>query len=367
MNSYKSGKGVTTTYSYYADDMRKSKKVENKNEITQIWIDDDIALETENGNVRSRYVYGDKLICSSYGWYLYNEHGDVTALTANNGSITKNYKYNSFGVQKSETDDTDENPYRYSGEYYDAESGYTYLQARYYDPNMGRFISEDPAMDGDNWYVYCGNDPINMVDPTGMWYGSIHKEISEYAFNHAKGILNKSYAKDGLLDGCTVPDDEFREKNKWHGHKGYAKIMEYQIFKARKKWRQGKKFKNKQKRRNKYRAAYYELGKGLHTIQDFYAHNVELNGKIVSSRKVATGHFKVKKDKISLEYGWVGNYVTEQFISKCNGSKKIKNGDGVHGRTADNAHAYFDGKKWVWTTKGSNPRLKKAKKNLKSI
>lgn len=79
----------------------------------------------ENGDVRSSYVYGEKLICSAYGWYLYNEHGDVTALTDNSGTVTKNYEYNSFGVQKSETDDADENPYRYSGEYYDTESGYT--------------------------------------------------------------------------------------------------------------------------------------------------------------------------------------------------------------------------------------------------
>lgn len=84
-------------------------------------------------------------------------------------TVIKNYEYNSFGVQKSETEDADENPYRYSGEYYDAESGYTYLRARYYDPDTGRFISEDPVLDGENWYVYCDNDPVNMVDPTGMW------------------------------------------------------------------------------------------------------------------------------------------------------------------------------------------------------
>ncbi|MCW5939370.1 MAG: RHS repeat-associated core domain-containing protein [Fimbriimonadaceae bacterium] len=39
--------------------------------------------------------------------------------------------------------------------------------ARYYEPWTGRFLSEDPAMDGANWYVYCGNDPVNKVDPDG--------------------------------------------------------------------------------------------------------------------------------------------------------------------------------------------------------
>ena len=63
------------------------------------------------------------------------------------------------------------NPYRYSGEYYDAESGYIYLRARYYDSVTGRFISEDPAFDGANWYAYCGGNPLNRWDPSGQaWY-----------------------------------------------------------------------------------------------------------------------------------------------------------------------------------------------------
>ncbi|MCW5939371.1 MAG: RHS repeat-associated core domain-containing protein [Fimbriimonadaceae bacterium] len=49
----------------------------------------------------------------------------------------------------------------------DAESGLVYMRARHYEPWTGRFISEDPAMDGANWYVYCHNDPVNKVDATG--------------------------------------------------------------------------------------------------------------------------------------------------------------------------------------------------------
>ena len=49
----------------------------------------------------------------------------------------------------------------------EADTGLIYMQARYYDPNLGRFISEDPAGDGVNWYAYCRNNPINLVDENG--------------------------------------------------------------------------------------------------------------------------------------------------------------------------------------------------------
>jgi len=54
------------------------------------------------------------------------------------------------------------------GVYYDEESGLYYLRARYYDPNVRRFISEDPVEDGGNWYVYAGNNPVMFIDPWGF-------------------------------------------------------------------------------------------------------------------------------------------------------------------------------------------------------
>jgi len=60
------------------------------------------------------------------------------------------------------------------------------LRARYYNPAVGRFISEDPAFDGLNWYVYCGNDPVNMVDPSGHY---AIKFFNCYAY--AFGISNR--------------------------------------------------------------------------------------------------------------------------------------------------------------------------------
>ncbi|RYG22443.1 RHS repeat-associated core domain-containing protein [bacterium] len=49
----------------------------------------------------------------------------------------------------------------------DDETGLIYMRARYYDPQVGRFTSQDPALDGGNWFTYCGNDPVNKVDQSG--------------------------------------------------------------------------------------------------------------------------------------------------------------------------------------------------------
>lgn len=60
-----------------------------------------------------------------------------------NGNIVNNYSYDEWGNILSKTESI-ANPIRYAGEYFDEESGFYYLRARYYDPSTGRFISEDP-------------------------------------------------------------------------------------------------------------------------------------------------------------------------------------------------------------------------------
>lgn len=51
----------------------------------------------------------------------------------------------------------------------DAETGLVYMRARYMDPNLGRFVSEDPARDGRNWYAYCDENPVNFTDRNGKF------------------------------------------------------------------------------------------------------------------------------------------------------------------------------------------------------
>ena len=100
-------------------------------------------------------------------YYIYNAHGDVTGLTNSGFVLVKSYAYDAYGNEQN-PDANDTNPFRYCGEYYDAETGLYYLRNRYYDPQTGRFITEDPIRDGTNWYTYGNNNPILYIDPTGL-------------------------------------------------------------------------------------------------------------------------------------------------------------------------------------------------------
>ena len=82
----------------------------------------------------------------------------------------------------------DYNPFRYRGYYYDIETGLYYLNSRYYDPEIGRFISPDDisylGANGDlisyNLYAYCSNNPVNYQDPTGLSWKSFWESIGDW-------------------------------------------------------------------------------------------------------------------------------------------------------------------------------------------
>ncbi|MBN2183612.1 MAG: hypothetical protein JW715_17015, partial [Sedimentisphaerales bacterium] len=86
------------------------------------------------------------------------------------------------------------NPYMFTGRRYDLETGLYYYRARYYNPNTGRFLQTDPVgySDGINWYNYCGSNPLNFVDPSGMYLDSfdwtgLESAMSEYRKDYYPG------------------------------------------------------------------------------------------------------------------------------------------------------------------------------------
>ena len=88
-------------------------------------------------------------------------------------SVANSYTYTPFGQFYGTPDETVDNPFKFTGQWYDAEIAQYYLRARQYDPTMMRFTSQDPVR-GDRQepltlhrYLYCVNDPIDRVDPSG--------------------------------------------------------------------------------------------------------------------------------------------------------------------------------------------------------
>ena len=102
-------------------------------------------------------------------YYHYDALGNVVNLTDSSGSTIINYIYDAYGNVLSQTSSYT-NPYQFSTKEYTPETGLLYFGARYYDPAIGRFVSEDPlGLDaGVNLYAYCNNNPISYVDPLGL-------------------------------------------------------------------------------------------------------------------------------------------------------------------------------------------------------
>jgi RHS repeat-associated protein len=110
---------------------------------------------------------------STPSYPLYDAHGNrVCALTrsgTNSYATDAPRTYDAWGQIRSGATQNG-SPSRYCanlGHVQDDESGLVYMRTRFYEPGTGRFISQDPMMDGGNWYTYAGNDPVTFVDATG--------------------------------------------------------------------------------------------------------------------------------------------------------------------------------------------------------
>ena len=174
---------TTASYKYNASGLRYEKTVDGET-INHVWdgnqqivadVVDNQFYEADcyirGTNLVAKYNYrnGNK---SEYTYYTQNAHGDVVNLTNADGEVTKKYTYDAFGVEKN-IDDSDTNAFRYCGEYFDKETATVYLRARYYDPEIGRFISRDSFAGKNedplslNRYTYCHNNPLLFVDLDG--------------------------------------------------------------------------------------------------------------------------------------------------------------------------------------------------------
>ena len=139
-------------------------------------------------NILKFFYALDKLVYFTYNgtryFYVFNAQNDITHLVDDTGNIVASYIYDAWGnhqvLDASGIENTSAdfigniNPYRYRGYLYDTDSGLYYCNARYYSPELCRWISPDSieyldsnTIGGLNLYCYCMNNPINYVDPSG--------------------------------------------------------------------------------------------------------------------------------------------------------------------------------------------------------
>ena len=195
--NYNNDVGETASYTYYSDGLRASKTIGDNT--TKYYYDgDNVINETLNNNNYATNVMGVNGYVSrrqngTTGYLFKDAHGDVLSIYTSTSNKVADYTYDAWGEIRTQNESSsfENNPLRYYGQYYDYESNMTYLRARYYDSSIRRFITEDPAKDGSNWYAYCGNNPVTRVDKSGESWGVTARDIKDILLKYGPTTLSQ--------------------------------------------------------------------------------------------------------------------------------------------------------------------------------
>ena len=188
----KDGKTAVIQQNRYNGDGQRIQKVEGSKTTNYYYQDGVVSYTTDGENSQTSQnligTDGNILATQRYGsdhtdYLLYHKdiQGSSTSLVKEDGSADATYQYTDFGETTINGDNKVENEVCYTGGIYDQSTGLYYLNARYYNPEDGRFVTEDTYRgetnepDTQNLYVYCADNPVNYVDPSG------HKKNDNYS------------------------------------------------------------------------------------------------------------------------------------------------------------------------------------------
>jgi len=174
---------VTSAFTYGSDGLRRLMTVGNNPTVHYALDGQNVVQEghLDQGDFVTdvTYLLGPRGIeyrkdTSGVSWYLYDGLGTVIGEVDATGSVTYTAKHDVYGAVR-DSAGTSDSKNRFCGSLGHAQedatgptgSGLIYMRARWMDPVTGRFVSEDPASDGDNWYAYCGSNPVNKIDASG--------------------------------------------------------------------------------------------------------------------------------------------------------------------------------------------------------
>ena len=194
----KDGKTAVIQQNRYNGDGQRIQKVEGSKTTNYYYQDGVVSYTTDGENSQTSQnligTDGNILATQRYGsdhtdYLLYHKdiQGSSTSLVKEDGSADATYQYTDFGETTINGDNKVENEVCYTGGIYDQSTGLYYLNARYYNPEDGRFVTEDTYRgendkpDTQHLYVYCANNPINHVDPSGHYAVALYTLVKVVA------------------------------------------------------------------------------------------------------------------------------------------------------------------------------------------
>ncbi len=204
------------SFEYNNEGIRTSKTVNGVEHIYHL--SNSLIMSEEWSNNLVIYLYdadgspiGMQYRNTSYGegvfdtyWFEKNLQSDIVAVYNQAGTKLITYTYDAWGNSSATyynsgfSTTAKYNPFRYRGYYLDTESGFYYLNSRYYDPAIGRFITADKlstinatsfSVTDKNLYAYCDNNPVNRTDNGGMFWDTVFDAVS-LAFSVVEVVAN---------------------------------------------------------------------------------------------------------------------------------------------------------------------------------
>ncbi len=343
------------SYTYNADGLRTSKKINgmrfnyywNGDKLTgQIWNGKTLYFYYDNDGNPIGFDYNDK-----HYYYLTNLQGDIVAILGSNGSLLAEYEYDAWGnctILFDTNNIADINPLRYRGYYYDYDTNLYYLQSRYYDANIGRFINSDEVEmvqhDDENLFSYTSNNYIMYNDPYGTGSQKLKAaptakdlDIITWSIKNS-GLNKKQYATLNYFSGSKKSGNStiytFTSNRKTHFYK-----TEYYVFKkTRKQW---------------YKYIKDKYGK-LQSVNDFFAKLEQQLGDPLWDTEPSVSQLASALNKVAKFIKWAtipreANYIID-MMSKYDNSKnkKIRNKKQIYIPLSAHIYDCYWGKKYIF-------------------
>jgi len=206
-------------------------------------------LNLTDSSLKKKYIYADRQILAQHDiddaqpaqddryFYLHDRLGSVRLVIDDQSAVKNTYTYEPFGEMfATECTETIENPFKFTGQYFDSEIEEYYLRARQYNPRLARFTSRDPLL-GEPYepltlhtYLYALNDPIDMTDPTGEFLsaGALTAPVVAGYATHAFAIAVVAYAITALSDAPAMVGDAIMDIG-FALERGIGDVMAYVV------------------------------------------------------------------------------------------------------------------------------------------